>query len=143
MTITLFILIATILATLFFGLIQGLLIGILTTVLVQLVIAPSPGPSHIPPSSAALPAVPPATPGGPRPNPPNPKKYYNNWNYCYSCGYDIPSWHTSQTCNNPKPHHQQGCTRANVAAYKAAGHLVSERNAHKTILPINPGQHQA
>ena len=107
------------------------------------VVAPSPGPSHIPPYSAALPAVPPATPGGPRPNPPNPKKYYNNWNYCYSCGYDIPSWHTSQTCNNPKPHHQQGCTRANVAAYKAAGHLVSERNAHKTILPINPGQHQA
>ena len=28
-------------------------------------------------------------------------KMYANWNACYSCGFDVPEGHTSQTC----PHH--------------------------------------
>lgn len=74
---------------------------------------------------------------------PNPNKWYNNHNYCYSCGYDVPIWHTSATCNERKYHHQEGCTRANKAGYKAQGHLCSERNVHKIIMPTNPTPEQA
>lgn len=88
--------------------------------------------------------IPPATyTASTRRTAPNPNKWYNNHNYCYSCGYDVPIWHTSATCNDRKPHHQVGCTRANVAAYKAAGHYVSERNIHKIIMPINPSPERA
>ena len=75
--------------------------------------------------------------------PPNPNKYYNNQNYCFSCGYDIPLWHTIATCNNQRPHHQVGCTRQNVAQYEAAGHACSKRGIHKTIMPTNPTPEQA
>ena len=73
----------------------------------------------------------------------NYNKYYNNNNYCYSCGYDVPQWHTSETCPYPKDNHQRGCTRANVRAYEQAGHNVSKCGIHKTIRPTNPGAHQA
>eukprot|EP00804_Cyclotella_cryptica_P011139 CCRYP_020834-RA/>CCRYP_020834-RA protein AED:0.37 eAED:0.22 QI:0/0/0/0.66/1/1/3/0/880 len=56
----------------------------------------------------------------------NTTKYYNNWNMCYSCGWDVPQWHTSQTCNNRVPGHQEGCNRANAQAYMTAGHRVSQ-----------------
>ena len=29
---------------------------------------------------------------------PNPVKRFNNWNMCFSCGWDVPAWHTSKTC---------------------------------------------
>ena len=74
--------------------------------------------------------------------PPNPVKYYNNWNMCFSCGFDVEGWHTSATCRNKKQGHQDGCTRANAQAYKDAGHKVTWRGAHKTTLPVNPGLHQ-
>ena len=74
---------------------------------------------------------------------PNPNKNYNNQNMCFSCGYDIPSWHTSATCDNRKPGHQTGCTRANAEQYTAVGHYVSRREIHKVNLPVNPGIHQA
>jgi hypothetical protein len=74
---------------------------------------------------------------------PNPNKWYNNHNYCYSCGYDVPIWHTSATCNNRKHHHHEGCNRANKEAYKAAGHVCSECNMHKVIMPTNPMPEQA
>ena len=74
--------------------------------------------------------------------PPNPVKYYNNWNMCFSCGFDVEGWHTSATCRNKKQGHQDGCTRANAQAYKDAGHKVTWRGAHKTTLPVNPGPHQ-
>ena len=45
---------------------------------------------------------------------PNPNKNYNNWNMCFLCGYDIPSWHTSATCDHCKQGHQTGCTRTNA-----------------------------
>jgi len=75
--------------------------------------------------------------------PPNPNKWYNNHNYCFSCGYDIPLWHTSATCNDQKRHHQLGCTRQNVAQYEALGHICSKRGIHRTIMPTNPTPEQA
>jgi hypothetical protein len=73
----------------------------------------------------------------------NTTKYYNNWNMCYSCGWDVPQWHNSQTCNNRVPGHQDGCNRANAQAYMSAGHRVSRKAMHKTALPQNPGPNQA
>ena len=37
---------------------------------------------------------------------PNPVKQYNNWNVCYSCGFDVEDRHTSMTCHFCKPMHQ-------------------------------------
>jgi hypothetical protein len=64
----------------------------------------------------------------------NTTKYYNNWNMCYSCGWDVPQWHTSHTCK---------CNRANTQAYMSAGHRVSRKAMHKTSLPQNPGPNQS
>jgi hypothetical protein len=102
--------------------------------------APNPAPAAehaygIPPAPTAG--------SGSRNNPPNRNKWYNNTNYCYSCGHDVPIWHTSATCNYRNHHHQEGCTRANMAAYKAAGHAVSERNQFRTIMPTQPTAEQA
>eukprot|EP00804_Cyclotella_cryptica_P009929 CCRYP_017362-RA/>CCRYP_017362-RA protein AED:0.45 eAED:0.27 QI:0/0/0/0.5/1/1/2/0/554 len=58
----------------------------------------------------------------PTSTPPNPVKYYNNWNICFSCGFDVECWHTSTTCRNKKPGHQDGCTRENAQEYKDASH---------------------
>ena len=75
----------------------------------------------------------------------NKVKWYNNWNYCYSCGWDIPNWHTSHTCppNYQKTGHQVGCTRDQYDAYLAAGHKPSKVGKHKTSLPTNPQANQA
>jgi hypothetical protein len=78
-----------------------------------------------------------------RSSPPNPNKRFNNHNYCYSCGFDVPVWHTSATCPTPNAHHQPNCTRNNVAQYAALGHYVSRRAAHKTVMPANPLPHLA
>jgi hypothetical protein len=43
----------------------------------------------------------------------NPVKYFKNWNYCHSCGYDVEDWHYSATCPNPKPNHVWHATRQN------------------------------
>lgn len=107
----------------------------------------SPYPNTTPAPIAPMPTAgippPPAPPNNRQNNPPNPNKWYNNHNYCYSCGYDVPIWHTSSTCNDRKRNHQEGCTRANVQAYKMAGHFPCERNVHKTIMPTNPSPEQA
>ena len=70
------------------------------------------------PTAAAPPpyggTIPTANITGRSTSPPNPNKKYNNWNMSFSCGYDIPSWHTSATCDNRKPGHQTGCTWANA-----------------------------
>ena len=75
-------------------------------------------------------------------NAPNPQKYYANNNYCFSCGYDVPRWHTSATCNNRKRGHQIGCNKHNVAQYEAMGHQCSRIGKHKTIMPTNPSPDQ-
>ena len=78
--------------------------------------APTPPAVYNPmgPPSCGNQAIPlPAKPAGNRSNPVNPvnpMKHFNNWNNCYSCGGDVPSWHTSTTCpvNCQKSHHQAG-----------------------------------
>jgi len=76
---------------------------------------------------------------------PNPNKYYNNWNMCFSCGFDVPGWHTSQTCPAPcrREHHHEGCDRTNYTQYKAQGYTINMKRANKSLLPSNPGPHQA
>jgi hypothetical protein len=40
-------------------------------------------------------------------------KAYANQNVCYSCSFDVEDWHTSATCNQKKPGHQDGFTHSN------------------------------
>ena len=69
--------------------------------------------------------------------PPNPIKWFNNWNYCFSCGFDVEDGHTSATCPQDwrKTGHQEGCNRNNVQQYIAAGHAASIKGKHKIQLP--------
>jgi hypothetical protein len=71
------------------------------------------------------------------PSAPNPVKRFNNWNYCFSCGFDVEDNHTSQTCpaHWRRAGHQQECTRNNAQQYAAAGHTPSMRGQHKNQLP--------
>ena len=104
------------------------------------------GHGYGPPTAAPPPyagAIPPAPTWRGGTSTPNPNKQYNNWNMFYLCGYDVPIWHTSATCDNRKHGHQVGCTRANVEQYTTRGHYVSTKVAHKVNLPVNPGIHQA
>ena len=58
---------------------------------------------------------------------------------CFSCGFDIPHWHTSATCPfKDEVGHQVGCTRENLEAYKVVDHFVSQKAKHKTMLLIMP-----
>jgi hypothetical protein len=92
----------------------------------------SPTYGHIPPPSTQM-----ATPYGQPTRTPysNTTKHFANWNYCYTCGFDIEEWHTSTTCPHPKPGHQQQCTRQNFQGYKDAGHRPSAKAQHKQSLP--------
>ena len=65
----------------------------------------------------------------------NPMKKYNNWDMCYSCGFDVDDGHTSMTCPWKKEGHQDGCTRGNYLQYQAMGHHPSMKGAHKNQLP--------
>ena len=69
--------------------------------------------------------------------PPNIVKVYNNWNMCYSCGFDVEDGHTSETCPLTwrKPGHQTGCNRNNYQQYIAQNHTPRMKGAHKTQLP--------
>jgi hypothetical protein len=67
----------------------------------------------------------------------NTVKHFPNWNYCYTCGFDIEEWHTGTTCPNPKPGHQPQCTRQNFQGYKDAGHRPSAKAQHKQSIPQN------
>ena len=70
--------------------------------------------------SMAFVQQPPAAPYNPGGVPPptqtqeyaqNPYKRFNNWNMCFTCGFDIPHWHTSATCPfKDEVGHQVGCT---------------------------------
>ncbi len=62
---------------------------------------------------------------------PTPYKRYDNWNYCWSCGHDVPEWHNSKTCNNCCPGHQEGATKQNTMGGNT-------RQQHKMILPSVP-----
>ena len=58
----------------------------------------------------------------------NKQKWYNNWNVCYSHGFDVEDWHTSATCGTRKMDHQEGFTRDNAQAYITKG-------MHRNIMP--------
>ena len=73
-------------------------------------------------------------------NPQHNNKWFANTNMCYSCGWDVPYWHTSKTCPTGcrNAHHQEGCDRGNAQAYINAGHNVRLKGKEKTVYPINP-----
>jgi hypothetical protein len=63
-------------------------------------------------------------------------KWYNNWNVCFSCGFDIENGHTSITCPFWKMNHQQVYTCKNAQQFIAAGYDPCTKGMHKTILPL-------
>ena len=64
-------------------------------------------------------------------------KRFANWNYCFSCGFDVTDDHTSKTCPIiwRKNGHQEECTRQNVHQYVVAGYTPSMIGKHKTQFP--------
>jgi hypothetical protein len=64
-------------------------------------------------------------------------KRFANWNACYSCGFDIPDRHTSQTCPQHlrKPDHDIYFTRQNAQQYIDQGYNCATKNRHKTVFP--------
>ena len=59
---------------------------------------------------------------------PNPNKWYNNHNYCFSCGYDIPIWYTSATCDKPQVQPPNRMQAAECSAIRGTGaHLLQAR----------------
>ena len=64
-------------------------------------------------------------------------KKFANWNACYSCGFDIPEWHNSQTCppTSRKPDHDVHFTRQNAQQYVNQGYACATRNRHKNVFP--------
>jgi hypothetical protein len=49
-------------------------------------------------------------------------KWYNNWNVCFLCGFDIENNHTSTTCPFCKMNHQQAYACKNAQQLIAAGY---------------------
>ena len=64
-------------------------------------------------------------------------KRYANWNACFSCGFDVPDGHTSQTCplHLRKPDHDIYFTRQNAQQYINQGYNCATKNRHKTVFP--------
>ncbi len=62
-------------------------------------------------------------------------KQYNNWNVCFSCGFNIENNHMSTTCLFGKMNHQQAYTREDAQQFIAAGYDPCTKGMHKTILP--------
>jgi hypothetical protein len=64
---------------------------------------------------------------------------------CCNCGYDVPIWHTSQTCphKHDYPHHNDSIDQIHAKQYETIGWKVSKKAIHKTQLPLNPHTGQA
>ncbi len=62
-------------------------------------------------------------------------KIHNNWNACFSCGFDIEDEHTSITCPFKRWNHQDLFTRRNAQQFIAAGYDPCTKGMHKTVLP--------
>ena len=64
-------------------------------------------------------------------------KFYDNRNWCYSCGADVPDWHTSMTCPPAfrKPTHRKDVDRSNAVQYHNAGWDVCMAKAHTNFMP--------
>ena len=78
--------------------------------------------------------------GGGRNTAPNLYKTRNNWNVCFSCGWDVPAWHTSATCPPMcrRVGHWEDCTRDNAQEMKDSGLNVCMKKLHKKYLPLVP-----
>jgi hypothetical protein len=63
-------------------------------------------------------------------------KRYNDWNVCFSCGFDVEDGHTSLTCPFKKANHQTSFVRENAQQFIAAGYNPCTRGMHKTVLPL-------
>jgi hypothetical protein len=66
--------------------------------------------------------------------PPNPYKWWEDWNYCHSHGGDVGDNHTSAPCGKPGPMHNPNATRTNIMGGSVATRM------HKTILPSTSGR---
>ena len=101
---------------------------------------PPVGTGGIPPPTQQYQQAPPAAPYS------NTRKRFNNHNMCYTCGHDVPYWHTSLSCPHElrKHGHQEGCDHTNWREYQTAGHKPSMKASHKIgNMPLNPGPNQA
>ncbi len=63
---------------------------------------------------------------------------YNNWNVCYTCGFDVEAKHNLMTFpfNWRKPGHCKNYTRKNAQSYIDCEHNVCTKGIHKTMLPL-------
>jgi hypothetical protein len=62
-------------------------------------------------------------------------KIHNNWNACFSCGFDIKDGHTSITCPFKRWNHQDLFTCGNAQQFIAEGYNLYTKGMHKTALP--------
>ena len=62
-------------------------------------------------------------------------KLHNNWNVCFSCGFDVEDRHTSDTCPFKKWNHQDSYTRDNAKQLIAVGYNPCTKGMHKSVLP--------
>ena len=72
-------------------------------------------------------------------NPQHNNKLFANTNMCYSCGWDVPYWHTRKTCPTGRrnSNHQEGCDQGNAQTNINAVHNVCLKRKKKTVYPIN------
>ncbi len=62
-------------------------------------------------------------------------KVHNNWNVCFSCGFDIENVHMSITSPFKRWNHQDSFTCKNAQQFIAAGYDPCTKGMHKTVLP--------
>ncbi len=65
-------------------------------------------------------------------------KKYNNWNVCYTCGFDVEATHNLVTClyGWRRSGHCKWYTRANTQSYINCGQDVCTKGIHKMMLPL-------
>ena len=89
----------------------------------------------VPYGGGIVPAVNTGIPQARNPDFSNIYKRHNNWNVCFSCGFDIEDGHTSMTCPFKKANHQQAFSRENAQQFISAGYDPCTKGMHKTVLP--------
>jgi hypothetical protein len=62
-------------------------------------------------------------------------KIHNNWNVCFSCGFDIEDGHTSITCPFKRWNHQDLFTHGNAQQFIVVGYDPCTKGMHKMVLP--------
>jgi hypothetical protein len=62
-------------------------------------------------------------------------KWYNNWNVCFSCRFDVEDGHTPLTCPFRRMSHQSALTQENTQ-FITVGYDPCTKGMHKTVLPL-------